>query len=70
MRRDAVEGMRPGCILVDLAAASGGNCELTRPGETWVHRGVTLVAPLNLPVTVPGHASQLYSRNLLNFLRR
>jgi NAD(P) transhydrogenase subunit alpha len=68
LRRDAVENMRPGTILVDLAAAGGGNCELTRPGETQVHNGVTLFAPLNLPVTVPGHASQLYSRNITNFL--
>jgi H+-translocating NAD(P) transhydrogenase subunit alpha len=68
LRRDAVENMRPGTILVDLAAAGGGNCELTRPGETQVHNGVTLFAPLNLPVTVPGHASQLYSRNVSNFL--
>lgn len=68
IRRDAVENMRPGTILVDLAAAGGGNCELTRPGETQIHNGVTLFAPLNLPVTVPGHASQLYSRNIANFL--
>ncbi len=68
LRRDAVENMRPGTILVDLAAAGGGNCELTRPGETQLIGGVTLFAPLNLPVTVPGHASQLYSRNVTNFL--
>ena len=68
IRRDAVDNMRPGTILVDLAAAAGGNCELTRPGETQIYHGVTLFAPLNLPVTVPGHASQLYSRNIANFL--
>jgi NAD(P) transhydrogenase subunit alpha len=68
IRRDAVANMRPGTILVDLAAASGGNCELTRPGETQLLNGVTLFAPLNLPATVPGHASQLYSRNIANFL--
>src|SRR6266702_197265 len=68
IRRDAVENMRPGTIIVDLAAAAGGNCELTRPGETQVLNGVTLFAPLNLPVTIPGHASQLYSRNITNFL--
>ena len=67
IRRDAVENMRPGTIIVDLAAAGGGNCELTRPGETQVINGVTLFAPLNLPVTVPGHASQLYSRNITSF---
>jgi len=68
LRRDAVENMRPGTVLVDLAAAGGGNCELTRPGETQVINGVTLLAPLNLPAAVPGHASQLYSRNIANFL--
>jgi NAD(P) transhydrogenase subunit alpha len=68
IRRDAVENMRPGTILIDLAAAGGGNCELTRPGETQVLGGVTLFAPLNLPATVPGNASQLYSKNISNFL--
>jgi len=60
--------MRPGTVLVDLAAAGGGNCELTKPGETQVFNGVTLLAPLNLATAVPGHASQLYSRNISNFL--
>lgn len=68
IRRDAVENMRQGTIVVDLAAAGGGNCELTRPGETQVLNGVMLFAPLNLPATVPGNASQLYSRNISNFL--
>jgi len=68
IRRDAVENMRPGTVLVDLAAAGGGNCELTKPGETQVVNGVTLFAPLNLATAVPGHASQLYSRNITNFL--
>lgn len=68
IRSDAVENMRPGTVLVDLAAAAGGNCELTRPGETQHLNGVTLFAPLNLPVTVPGHASQLFSRNITNFI--
>ena len=60
--------MRPGTVLVDSGSAGGGNCELTKPGETQVHNGVTLFAPLNLPTTVPGHSSQLYSRNIANFL--
>jgi NAD(P) transhydrogenase subunit alpha len=68
LRRDAVENMRPGTVLIDLAAAGGGNCELTKPGETQVFNGVTLLAPLNLATAVPGHASQLYSRNISNFL--
>ncbi len=68
IRRAAVEGMRPGSVLVDLAAPAGGNCELTKPGVTQVLNGVTLIAPLNLPAGVPVDASQLYARNILNFL--
>lgn len=68
IRRAAVEAMRPGSVLVDLAAPAGGNCEMTRPGMTQVIGGVTLMAPMNLPAEVPVHASQLYARNILNFL--
>jgi H+-translocating NAD(P) transhydrogenase subunit alpha len=68
IRRAAVEAMRPGSVLVDLAAPAGGNCELTQPGVTQKIGGVTLLAPLNLPAEVPVHASQLYARNILNFL--
>lgn len=68
IRRAAVEAMRPGSVLVDLAAPAGGNCELTRPGVTQVIGGVTLLAPLNLAAEIPVHASQLYARNILNFL--
>jgi H+-translocating NAD(P) transhydrogenase subunit alpha len=68
IRKDAVEGMRPGSLIVDLAAPAGGNCELTQPGETIDVNGVKILAPLNLPVTIPVHASQLYSRNITNFL--
>jgi len=68
IRRAAVEAMRPGCVLVDLAAPAGGNCELTQPGVEQTLNGVTLLAPLNLPAEVPVHASQLYARNILNFL--
>ena len=68
IRRAAIEAMRPGSVVVDLAAPAGGNCELTHPGETQVLNGVTLFAPLNLPAEVPVHASQLYARNILNFL--
>ena len=68
IRRDAVEAMRPGSVLVDLAAPAGGNCELTKPGVTQQINGVTLLAPLNLPAEVPVDASNLYSRNVLNFL--
>ena len=68
IRKAAIEAMRPGSILVDLAAPAGGNCELTQPGVEQNVNGVTLLAPLNLPAEVPVHASQLYARNLLTFL--
>ncbi len=60
----AVEGMRPGSVVVDMAGESGGNCELTEPGETVVRHAVTIASPLNLPATMPEHASELYSRNV------
>jgi len=66
--RTTVERMRPGAVIVDLGAESGGNCELTRAGETVVHRGVTILGPVNLAATVPRHASEMYARNLFNFL--
>jgi NAD(P) transhydrogenase subunit alpha len=68
IRAEAVHVMRPGSVLVDLAAPAGGNCELTIPGLTQTIGGVTLMAPLNLPAECPVHASQLYARNVLNFL--
>ena len=64
-----VEAMRSGSVIVDLAAAGGGNCELTAPGATTEHHGVTILAPLNLPSTVPYHASQMFSRNAATFLK-
>ena len=63
-----VEGMGSGAVVVDLAAERGGNCELTRPGETVVHNGVTILGPLNLPAMVPHHSSQLYAKNISTFL--
>ncbi len=69
IRRDAVENMKAGSIIVDLAAAGGGNCELTQPGKTIQHGEVTIFAPLNVPATIPVHASQLYSRNMTQFLK-
>lgn len=66
--RATVERMKPGSVIVDLGAESGGNCELTKPGETVVHRGVTVIGPLNLAATLPRHASEMYARNLFNFL--
>jgi NAD(P) transhydrogenase subunit alpha len=63
-----VESMKPGSVIVDLAAESGGNCELTEVGETVEHKGVRIVGPVNLPSTMPIHASQLYSRNMYNLI--
>ena len=65
---EAVRGMRPGSVIIDLAAEMGGNCALTEPGETVVREGVTIVGELNLPSTMPVHASQMYSRNVWSFL--
>ncbi len=65
---DMINNMHPGSVIVDVAAEAGGNCELTLPGETVVSNGVTIVGPLNLPSTLSAHASQLYSRNVTNFL--
>jgi NAD(P) transhydrogenase subunit alpha len=66
--KDMVESMKPGSVIVDLAAESGGNCELTEAGETVEHEGVRIVGPTNLPSTMPIHASQLYSRNMYNLI--
>ncbi|MGE0352964.1 MAG: Re/Si-specific NAD(P)(+) transhydrogenase subunit alpha [Gemmatimonadales bacterium] len=60
--------MKPGAVIIDLAAETGGNCELTRAGETVVAHGVSIVGAVNLPATVPLHASQMYSRNVTTFL--
>ncbi len=65
---EMVAGMQPGSVIVDLAAEQGGNCEASRPGETVTAHGVTVMAPLNLASTVPYHASQLYARNVANFV--
>jgi NAD(P) transhydrogenase subunit alpha len=65
---EAVLGMRPGSVVVDLAGETGGNCELTEPGETVVRHEVTITAPLNLPATLPEHASALFARNVLALL--
>src|SRR3954463_5663428 len=65
---EAVRGMQPGSVIVDLAAETGGNCELTKPGETVVENGVKVVGPRNLPSLMPVPASQLYAKNLENLL--
>jgi NAD(P) transhydrogenase subunit alpha len=64
----AVEGMKPGSVVVDLAGETGGNCELTEPGQTVVRHDVTIASPLNLPATMPEHASELYAKNIAALL--
>lgn len=64
----AVEAMKPGSVVVDLAGETGGNCELTEPGKTVVKHDVTIASPLNLPATMPEHASELYSKNITALL--
>jgi H+-translocating NAD(P) transhydrogenase subunit alpha len=65
---EAVRGMRPGSVVIDLAAEAGGNCALTEPGRTVTHDGVTIVGAVDLPSTMPVHASQMYSRNVWTLL--
>ncbi|MBI2090506.1 MAG: Re/Si-specific NAD(P)(+) transhydrogenase subunit alpha [Deltaproteobacteria bacterium] len=67
--REMVEGMRSGSVIMDLAAETGGNCELTSPGETVEVNGVSIVGPVNLPSTIPYDASQMYARNIAAFLQ-
>jgi NAD(P) transhydrogenase subunit alpha len=67
--RAAVERMRPGSVVVDIAAEQGGNCELTRAGEIVEHQGVKIIGPINLPSDLAYNASEMYARNLLNFLK-
>ena len=68
VREPMVASMRPGSVIVDLAAETGGNCELTKPGETVIAHGVTVAGPLNLPSQLAFHASQMFARNLGSFL--
>lgn len=65
---EMVEAMQPGSVIVDLAAASGGNCEVSQPDAVVEHGGVTVLGPTNLPATVPFHASQMYGKNITTFL--
>lgn len=67
--KEMAEAMQPGSVIVDIAAERGGNCELTRPGETVVHRGVSIVGPVNLASRAPYHASQMYATNVVNLLK-
>lgn len=66
---EMASAMAPGSVIVDIAAERGGNCELTRPGETVVHQGISILGPLNLAATAPYHASQMYGSNIASFLK-
>jgi len=66
--KETIAGMRPGAVIVDLAAEAGGNCELTEPDHIVIKHGVTIHGPTNLPATMPVHASQLFARNVAEFL--
>jgi NAD(P) transhydrogenase subunit alpha len=66
---EMASAMAPGAVIVDIAAEHGGNCELTRPGETVMHQGISILGPLNLPSTAPYHASQMYGSNVAAFLK-
>jgi NAD(P) transhydrogenase subunit alpha len=65
----AVAMMKPGAVIIDLAAETGGNCELTKPGETVIENNVKIVGPVNLPASLGRHASEMYARNLFNFIK-
>lgn len=69
IRKEAVAAMKPGAVIVDIAAETGGNCELTQPGQTVVVSGVKIVGPVNLASQLSYHASEMYSRNLFNLLK-
>jgi NAD(P) transhydrogenase subunit alpha len=68
LTKSMVEVMKPGSVIVDLAAETGGNCELTKPGETVVHHSVIILGPLDIASTLATHASQMYSRNIVALL--
>ncbi|CAN5549593.1 Re/Si-specific NAD(P)(+) transhydrogenase subunit alpha [soil metagenome] len=67
--KETVEQMKPGAVIVDLAASTGGNCELTRDNQIINHKGITIIGDSNLAATMPMHASQLYSKNIFNYLK-
>ena len=67
--KEAVERMKPGSIIIDLAASSGGNCELTKNEETIVHNGVSIIGQSNYPAQKPVDASRMFGKNVLNFMK-
>ena len=66
---EMASALQPGSVIVDIAAERGGNCELTHPGQTVVHNGISILGPLNIPSTIPYHASQMYASNVVSFLK-
>ena len=66
---EMANAMQPGSVIVDIAAERGGNCELTHPGQTVVHQGISIMGPVNLASTIPYHASQMYASNVTSFLK-
>lgn len=68
LSKEMVEGMKPGSVVVDILADMGGNCELTHPGKTIHHNGVTILGPINIPSSLAINASEMYARNILNLL--
>ena len=69
LKKETVEGMKPGSIVIDLAASSGGNCELTKNGETVVHSGVSIIGNSGFAVDMPSDASKMFGKNVMNFLK-
>jgi NAD(P) transhydrogenase subunit alpha len=67
--REMVLAMQPGSVIIDIAAERGGNCEVTKPGETVIEQGVSVIGPLNVPSMVPYHASQMYGSNITSFVK-
>ena len=67
--KDTVEKMKPGSVIIDLAASSGGNCELSKPGQTVVHHQVKIIGPANLASNLPSDASKMFGKNVINFLK-
>jgi NAD(P) transhydrogenase subunit alpha len=67
--KEMVEAMAAGSVIVDVAAVRGGNCELTQPGQTVIHKGVTILGPTNFAALAPYHASQMFSANVVTFLK-
>ena len=69
IRKETVEGMKPGSVIIDLAASTGGNCELCKNNETIVHNGVKIIGNSNLPTDMPTDASRMFGKNVINFLK-